>query len=201
MHIGIVSAWNYALSVLTGCFVLGIIIYVIDRKVGVHIYRFAYDLFHRLPMPQQEERGFLVNQTSKRGGSVAVFISTVYTLYMVYELGLSINVIAELFIWAGMPILLTMGFWVGRWVYRLLLKSDQYFNKADEIGKKIENVQFGEVAGRVRDSGGSLLSGMTSILSSKEKTSPPTPEPVVKPKVEEGPKLSFQDQLKKFKGG
>src|SRR4051812_7036145 len=109
-QIGILTAWNYALSVLTACIVLGIAIYLIDRKYGIKIYRFGYDFFHKNPMPEVEQYGFLYNQSTNRGVSVAVFLSTIYSLYMVWELGFSMNFIAEFIVWLLMPPALVGGF-------------------------------------------------------------------------------------------
>ena len=131
-QVWIITAWNYAWSVLTACFVLGIAIYLLDRKFGVKIYRFGYDLFHKNPMPGEVERGFLYNQSTNRGVTVAVFLSTVYSLYMVWELGFSMNFIAELIVWLLMPLALVGGFWVGRWVYKLLLRRSVYLDNLDE---------------------------------------------------------------------
>jgi hypothetical protein len=66
-HIGIITAWNYAWSVLTACFVLGVAIFLLDRKFGIKIYRFLYDFFHKDPMPSDVDRGFLYNQSTNRG--------------------------------------------------------------------------------------------------------------------------------------
>src|ERR1700683_3875419 len=75
-HIGIITAWNYAWSVLTACFVLGVAIFLLDRKFGIKIYRFLYDFFHKDPMPSDVDRGFLYNQSTNRGVTGAVFLST-----------------------------------------------------------------------------------------------------------------------------
>src|SRR5690349_4582419 len=114
MHLGLLTAWNYAWSVISACFVLGIAICLLDRKFGIHIYRFVYDFFHRNPMPASIERGFLCNQSTNRGVTVAVFLSTLYSLYMAWELGFSMNFVAELIVWLLMPPALVGGFWVGR---------------------------------------------------------------------------------------
>src|SRR5262249_5361479 len=150
--------WNYAWSVLTACFVLGIAIYLLDRKFGVKIYRFGYDLFHKNPMPSEVERGFLYNQSTNRGVTVAVFLSTVYSLYMVWELGFSMNFIAELIVWLLMPLALVGGFWVGRWVYKLLLRRSVYLDNLDEFGEKIEHIQIGDIGESMRRKGASFLS-------------------------------------------
>jgi len=139
-HVGIITAWNYAWSVLTACFVLGIAMYLLDRKLGVKLYRFGYDFFHKNPMPGDVERGFLYNQSSNRGVTVAVFLSTVYSLYMVWELGFSLNFIAELIVWLLMPPALVGGFWTGRWVYKLLLRRSVYLDNLDEFGEQVENI-------------------------------------------------------------
>lgn len=153
-------------------------------------------------MPKTEVRGFLVNQSSKRGGSVAAFISTIYSMYMVYELGFSMNLIAELFVWAGMPVLLAAGFWVSGWVvHPFLQKRDKYFQKADELSEKLEGVNLDEVVRDVRSKGSSLFSKVAArIPTAIVQKAPPAPEPVAPPAPEE-PKPSFQEQLKKFRGG
>jgi hypothetical protein len=66
-HIGIITAWNYAWSVLTACFVLGVAIFLLDRKFGIKIYRFLYDFFHKDPMPSDVGQRWGGSRTPKFG--------------------------------------------------------------------------------------------------------------------------------------
>lgn len=143
----ILTAWNYAWSVLSACYVLGIAVYLIDRKIGVHVYRFYYDVRHRkgAEMPKEVVRGFLYNQSTNRGVSVAAFLSTLYSLYMVWELGFHMNVFGEIFIWLLMPVALVLGFWSGGFVFRLLLKRSKYFDNIDRLKAQAEQVDVGEL--------------------------------------------------------
>lgn len=198
-HVGIITAWNYAWSVLTACFVLGIAIFLVDRKFGITVYRFGYDFFHKNPMPGDVERGFLYNQSTNRGVTVAVFLSTVYSLYMVWELGFSMNFIAELIVWLLMPPALVGGFWAGRWVYRLLLHRSVYLDNLDEFGQKIEHIQVGDVANSVRKKSASFISQFRPIdPATRAPKQPANPTPV-EPAPEE-PKPGFRDRLKQYTG-
>lgn len=198
-HLGILTAWNYAWSVLTACFVIGIAIYLLDRKFGCHVYRFAYDFFHKNPMSKEVERGFLYDQSSNRGVTVAVFLSTIYSLYMVWELGFGMDFIAELIVWLFMPFALVGGFWTGRVVYKALLRRSAYFDRADELGQRLESIQLTEVADGIRKKGSSLFSRVRSGTLAQPVKPTPAPEPT--PVVEEQPKVNFREMLDKYKGG
>jgi hypothetical protein len=196
-HIGIITAWNYAWSVLTACFVLGVAIFLLDRKFGIKIYRFLYDFFHKDPMPSDVDRGFLYNQSTNRGVTVAVFLSTVYSLYMVWELGFSMNFIAELIVWLLMPPALVGGFWAGRWVYRFLLRRSVYLDNLDEFGQKIEHIEVGEVASSIRKKGASFLSQFTPLRSATQVPKRPADLAAAETAPEE-PKPDFRDKLKQY---
>jgi len=195
-HVGIITAWNYAWSVLTACFVLGIAIYLLDRKFGVRLYRFGYDFFHKNPMPGDVERGFLYNQSTNRGVTVAVFLSTVYSLYMVWELGFSMNFIAELIVWLLMPPALVGGFWTGRWVYKLLLRRSVYLDNLDEFGQQVEKIRVADVANSVRKKGASFLSQFKPVTSTPGE--PPRPEPAPPDPEPEQRKPDFREKLRQY---
>ena len=195
-HVGIITAWNYAWSVLTACFVLGIAIYLLDRKFGVRLYRFGYDFFHKNPMPGDVERGFLYNQSTNRGVTVAVFLSTVYSLYMVWELGFSMNFIAELIVWLLMPPALVGGFWTGRWVYKLLLRRSVYLDHLDEFGQQVENIRVADVADSLRKKAASFLAQFRPVPSTPGE--PPRPDPAsLEPEPEER-KPDFRERLRQY---
>jgi hypothetical protein len=196
-HVGIITAWNYAWSVLTACFVLVVAICLLDRKFGVKIYRFGYDFFHKNPMPSEVERGFLYNQSTNRGVTVAVFLSTVYSLYMVWELGFSMDFIAELIVWLLMPLALVGGFWVGRWVYKLLLRRSVYLDNLDEFGEKIEHMQIGDIGENMRRKGASFLSQFKPVNKASQGPQPTAPAQT-EPDPQE-PKHNFRDRLKQYR--
>lgn len=166
----ILTAWNYAWSVFSSCFVLGIAVYLIDRKAGVYIYRFWYDVRHRkgAEMPKDVVRGFLYNQSTNRGVSVAVFLSTLYTLYMFWELGFHMNVVAEIFIWLVMPVALVLGFWSGGFVYRFLLKRSKYFDDFDRLKAQADTVGVGGLGKQALDAAGGLASGLRRFFPKKK---------------------------------
>lgn len=198
-RLGILTAWNYAWSVLTACLVLGVAIYLLDRKFGVSIYRFGYDLSHKNPMPKEVERGFLYQQSTNRGVSVAVFLSTVYSLFMVWELGFAMDFIAELIVWLLMPPALVGGFWLGRWVYKVLLRRSVYLDKVDEFGQTIERMEMGNIAHSVQKQGVSILSSFTTRWwAPKPIITVVTPEPA--PIEPEQPKESFRATMDRMKG-
>lgn len=205
-HVGILTAWNYALSVLSACFVLGIAIFLIDRKFGVHLYRFGYDFFHKDPMPEDIEHGFLYGQSSNRGVAVSVFLSTLYSLYMLWHLGFSMNFIAELIVWLLMPPALVGGFWAGRGVYRLLLRRSAYFDTLDQFSEQIENVHVADVAQKVTGKGASALSSILSFLPSRRSRRESVPviqKPVPQARTaqvsEEGESGSFREQIRRYR--
>ena len=190
-HLGIITAWNYAWSVLTACFVLGIAIYLLDRKFGIHIYRFGYDFFHKNPMPTEVERGFLCNQSTNRGVGVALFLSTVYSLYMVWELGFAMDFIAEFFVWLGMPPALVGGFWSGRWVYKMLLRRSSMLDKLDTISESVENMGVAGITKNLKERGASFAAQV--MPARKEPTKPAASEP-----PPEEPKVDFKDMMRRY---
>jgi hypothetical protein len=199
-HIGILTAANYAWSVLTACLVLGIAIYLLDRKFGTVIYRFAYDFFHRKrPMPKDVVSGFLYGQSTNRGVTVAVFVSTVYSVYMWWRLGLTMDFLAELLVWVLMPPMLVIGFKLGYLVHKLLLRRNEYFDKLDSFNDKIQDVDLKEVSTEIRKKGEPFLGIIRNSVGLGAKAVPASP---VSPPVQTPPQPTetFKERIKRYRG-
>ena len=200
LHTGLLTAWNYAWSVLTACMVLGIAIYLLDRKFGAMIYRFVYDFFHKEPMPREVVRGFLYNQSTNRGITVAFVVSSVYSAYMFWQLGLGMDVLAELIIYVLMNPMLVIGFKAGYWVHKFLLRRNTYFDNLDEIGRKIETIDVGEVTEQVKKKGAPFFSFFKTMLPSGRTVAPPPKATAVPETLPQEPPLKFGDALKRYRG-
>ena len=197
------SIWTYAWSALTLFFIVGIACYLLDRKVGVHVYQWQYDLRHSEAkrVPTDKEYGFLYNQSTNRQVTVAYFLATCMSLYMgIWELKWSVNLLAEIVIWLLEAPALLIGFKLGKFVYRAMLKRTVYFDKADKLSEQLSELDVGGIAKKAGDIGGSFVDDMfakgRSIfkgpprafrMDSAQATSPPKVEPTP-PEPEEDPR-------------
>jgi len=209
----IFSFWEYTFKCLVLYAILGVIWYVADRKVGVHVYRWAYDLFHRNPMPKSEERGFMYNQRMNRKATLAFLISTVQSAYMLFGAP-QIDLLVELVMWILEVPAMLVGFWVGAWFYQyVVLPRRQIFDRVDEVTDKLEHVHVKDVRQGAEKLGGRLfdffarLPAMLTSRSARTVKSPvlrETPPPAVHDAVptaqseEQPPQADSQEALRKY---
>ena len=112
-------------------FFMGIKWAILDRYIGVKIYRFIYRMTHEHPLPASVERGFIYQQGTKRKLAMATILSTFQSVMaLIYS---DVNPLVELIMW-GLEVPITMmGFYSAPYVYRWWSKKDDLFEWFDDI--------------------------------------------------------------------
>lgn len=160
--VGILSVWSYAWTCLSLYATLGIAWYLLDRHYGVHLYRWAYNMFHANPMPLTEVRGIMYNQSTNRKVSVALVISTVQSLYMIW--GTNVNLMVEIILWLLEVPAMLIGFTVGAWVYAFLLRRSRVFDTMDQIGERMGDMRASDIAKEAKGASAGLLLKLASFV-------------------------------------
>ena len=202
-HIGITTIGSYAWSALTLFAFIGVAFYLLDRKWGVHIYRWQYDIRHRPEdrMPANVEKGFLYDQSTNRKVTVALFLASVLSLYMAYVLGWSVNLAGEIIIWLFEVPAMLLGFWAGSWVYQFLLRRNKYFDKADALADKVGHMSIDDVGETLKGVGKKVVSGVQETMQ-RPSTEGHVPEVAPAPPPAAPPADGPRDILERFtKGG
>lgn len=176
---GIVNVWGYVWSCLSAYAALGIAWYLLDRRYGIHVYRWFYDLFNTDPMPTHIVRGFMYNQPTNRKVTIAFLFSTAQSLYMMWNA--EMNFLVELIMWVLEVPAMLIGFGAGSWVQRLLVRRSEIFNRFDEFSdgvKAMDATQVkGTVEGRVRRVGDSVAGLPAKLLARFWDIVYPVPKP------------------------
>jgi hypothetical protein len=134
-EMGITGVWGYAMSALSAYVALGVAWYLLDRAYGVYVYRWLYDFFHTEPMPAAVTRGVMFNQPTNRKVTVAFVISTIQSAYMIWTT--EVNFLVELIMWLLEVPALLIGFALGAWVQRFLVKRSIIFDRLDEFSTNL----------------------------------------------------------------
>jgi hypothetical protein len=147
------SAWNYAINMLIFFLLIGIALYMLDRKVGIAIYRGFYNAFHKNhKMPEEHAKGFLYRQRTNRKVAVAGTLSTVASIYgAIHDPG--VNLLAGLALWLLMMPTMFLGFWIGSLIYRILPHRAKIFDTMDDLGEKLSSGGIKEVTGHAVGAG------------------------------------------------
>ncbi len=170
--------WDYVVSMLAFFWLVGIAGYFLDRKLGVHLYRWMYNLFHKQPMPPDIERGFLYKQPTNRKVAVAVLIDTIQSVY-VLAFKPDVNYLAEVVLWLLEPITMLFGFWMGAGIYRFLTRRRKIFQKIDDLGAQLRS---GEIKENIRGAGAKVVDAISAIPGQMgEAVYPSSPAPPVPP--------------------
>lgn len=203
--VGLLSAWDHAKSVMTLCVLLGVIFYVLDRTVGVRVYRFLYNLCHSVDaqMPEGEQRGFLYNQSSRRMMFLVTLIEVWYIGKLIMTYGvLGLDYLSELFVWFLLPFALPFGYYlVGRYlVYPLISRINPFIHKVDELNRS--EIHMDDVKRGVEGVGGRLIGWATGFGARAPSPKPagPVERVVVATPEPQAPQPSADDILKKFTG-
>ncbi len=198
---GIISVWGYAWSCLSAYMALGIAWYLLDRSYGHYLYRWLYDLFHNEPMPLDQKRGVMFNQPTNRKVTVAFVISTMQSLYMLWHT--EVNLLVELIMWLLEVPAMLVGFAMGSWVHRFLVKRSILFDRLDEFGEKVASTDATELRKAVEGNVRSIGDRITSIPATMVERMwniiypPPAPKPAgesesqhtIEPIVETSPEV------------
>lgn len=180
------SFGSYLMTCVWLSIVIGMIGYSLERLVGTRLYRVAYDICHRNPMPVSETRGLLYGQSTNRKISVITVLSIVQSLYMVWSQ--HVNPAAEIVAaFVEVPAFL-VGFALMGFVHPYILRRSTYFDTMDKFGDSVGHMSAGDVKQRLWGYGGSLVERAYALRSRlmpspKRETSKPVVEAQAEPKV------------------
>lgn len=111
-------------------FMFGTIWYNLDRRFGVNIYRWWYNLTHKNALPEDKDVGFIYNRSIKARVTFAFVVST---LQSILAWKIQVDPLAEVFMWiAEVPIML-VGFYCGPVTYSLWQKKEAFYETIDDI--------------------------------------------------------------------
>lgn len=121
----------YMISWLFIFLVIGALWYVFDRRVGVRIYRWYYDMTHEHPLSQEQQQGFIFNRRAKPRFAAAIALSVVQSVIVVLAGGAS--PMAELLtFFLEVPVLM-VGFYLGPLADRLWRRKDRILETVDKL--------------------------------------------------------------------
>jgi hypothetical protein len=159
----------------------GALLYVIDARVGVRVYRWWYDLTHRDPMAPDVERGFILNRKANARFSVATVVALVQN-WIALEMGWLDPFLAMLTVAIEVPVLMG-GFYLGPGLRNLWRRKDPLLAVVDQIesGETSIGAEMKRVTGKVT---GALRRDDRPATPSLEAPTPP-PVPDVPPPAPE----------------
>ncbi len=140
----------YVRNWLLGYWLLGVIVYIVDRTYGLGFWRMFQS-------PDAPAAGLVYNQRVKRKMFVAFIISSVETLCWVLTPWNS-HLLVELFLWLADVPMMVLGFGTGALIFPLWSKRHKGYAVVDETVDKIEK-------------------GIDTIGAKKESVSPPASTP------------------------
>lgn len=174
----------------------GIILFWLDRKIGIKLYRPWYNISHKDPLPSEEIKGFLIRRPFRVRFIHAVVLTAIEVTLSVFFLKAT-NPLEDLLY--GVPVLL--GLMVGFYLAPLFIKivPKQIENAIDYI----EKVEKGQTDVKKDFVKGAIKSGkaINDLMKDKEtkpekKSEKPKPEEKKKeePKKENPEKSSSKDK-------
>jgi len=129
---------NYV-AVGTAVYVLlGVISYIIDRKLGRSIYRTWYNWTHKNPLPEGVEKGFIYNQYTKNQVAVAIFLSVTFSVIAVVTM--EVSWLVEFLVAFVESIAMMIGFKIGPWAYRVYEGKDKALDMIDKLERGEVNI-------------------------------------------------------------
>ncbi len=175
---------SYLLSMVILYFLSGAILYNLDIAFGVPVVTWWYNLTHKSPLPDGQEKGFIFRRPTKVKGVWAVLISSAFSIAVMYY-SHSVNIVVEVFAWAvQVPCMLFGMHILGRPLGNLWSKREHVYQKLDalESGETTLSAEARRiattVAGRAR--------GLKDELAAAPKPQPVSVEPAPVP-VESAP--------------
>ena len=121
-------------SWLLAFFFAGIVWYVLDRAYFVKPHRFVYNLFHRVPLPAEVEKGLIYHQSAGRKFLWALVISTVQSIAVLWYVGFAhFNPLVEFILWLVEIPAMVLGMIVGPLIYGWWINRQKMYKKIDDI--------------------------------------------------------------------
>jgi len=129
----------------------GALLYVIDARIGVRVYRWWYDLTHRDPLPSDVERGFILNRKANARFSVATVVALVQN-WIALEMGWLDPFLAMLTVAIEVPVLMG-GFYLGPGLRNLWRRKDPLLDVVDQLesGETSIGAEMKRVTGRMTE--------------------------------------------------
>jgi len=176
---------------------MGVIIQVLDRYIGVGTYRWYYNRGNKPEdgLPPEKDVGWFYNQPLRRQHNRAIFVSAVQSVLTVFYSRSSFGeLVGEVFALVLEGWFLLPGLWLGNKVYALMQRQEQIFDALDHRQEFAVGIM-----GRARKALGGFLSALRPSGSSERpsQSQPQTPPP--KPPetaTDEGPRQALDRFLK-----
>jgi hypothetical protein len=121
----------YVASWLIFFLLLGAIWYVLDRRFGISLYRWYFNLTREEPLAADQERGFIYNRSAKSRFSTAVVLCLLQSILVVSAA--EVNPLVELLSFFFEVPVLMVGFYFGPSVYKLWRKKDAVLETVDRL--------------------------------------------------------------------
>ena len=122
---------SYVVSWLAAFAVVGALWYVADRKVGIYLYRWIYDLSHEKGLPRETVKGFIYNQRARSKFTAATVLAVIQTAVAISRGGGN-PVLEIVTFFAEIPAML-VGFYIGPFFFRMWERKDTILDKMDEF--------------------------------------------------------------------
>lgn len=121
----------YLLTATLMYLLLGALWHVIDRAIGVSVYRWYYAMTHETPLAADEKKGFICQRRARARFAAAVALALFHSvLLMRYAAFPAIDTLVSFFI--QVPILM-MGFYLGPLVQRIWKGKEEVFEAVDKL--------------------------------------------------------------------
>lgn len=146
--------WGSVWPSLAAYVIAGIAVYLFDRKWGVHIYRFLYDLFHSAEkaMPKDVEIGFFYKQPTKSKFVRALLFAAVTGFWPPFSVT-GANIVAQIILPLFQAPVFLLGFGIlGTVAHFVLRRKDKIFDTVDTLGEHVSK----EGAQRVAKQAGTI---------------------------------------------
>lgn len=127
----------YVISWVLVFLLLGAVWYVIDRRLGVKVQRWFYNMTHKDPLPASEERGFIYRRKAKTRFAAATLLASIMGIATLLqgEFNPFLEVMAFILV---VPVIMT-GFYFGPQV-------DRFWERKDDILDKVDKIESGEIS-------------------------------------------------------
>lgn len=151
-----------AFGLLVMFLILGAIWAFLDTKIGVPIRRWWYGMTHKGSLPENDKRGMIVGQPAKKKLVAATIISTIQSIWTIYEAGGNINFLQELILWFFEAGFMMVGFYM----VTPFIKTGEFL--LEKVAPNFDRIERGEVSvgGLAGEVAGAAASGVTSAAGS-----------------------------------
>lgn len=141
--------------------VVGAFWYVVDKRLGVLVYRWWYAMTHKDPLPDGPPQGFIFNQQAKARFSAALTLCVVQSSLAIFAAHVDPSrEIISLFL--EVPLLM-LGFYFGPWLDRL-------WQSKDEILDTVDKLESGEISikGEIEEASEKAMGTLKKALTTNE---------------------------------